>query len=87
MDSFSTSAPYTSLTPLTPTHPTPPAHLAPTPSKLPCSLPRRSANAAVVRELQSKVDKGENVDFEFQDVHIAAVLLKTITPPSHLPGI
>jgi len=38
---------------------------------------RRSANAAVVRELQSKVDKGENVDFEFQDVHIAAVLLKT----------
>ena len=77
---------------------------------------RRSANAAVVRELQTKIDQGENVDFEIQvrvpnqrhqhhhhlfwaffpnqwpditiifsssyyrllqDVHIAAVLLKT----------
>jgi len=38
---------------------------------------RRSANAAVVRELQTKIDQGENVEFEIQDVHIAAVLLKT----------
>jgi len=38
---------------------------------------RRSANAAVVRELQTKIDQGETVDFEIQDVHIAAVLLKT----------
>lgn len=38
---------------------------------------RRSANAAVVRELQTKIDQGENIDFEIQDVHIAAVLLKT----------
>ena len=27
---------------------------------------RRSANAAVVRELQTKIDQGENVDFEIQ---------------------
>lgn len=38
---------------------------------------RRSANALVVKELQAKVDKGENIEFELQDVHIAAVLLKT----------
>lgn len=38
---------------------------------------RRSANAAVVRELQAKINRGENVEFETGDVHIAAVLLKT----------
>eukprot|EP00092_Neocalanus_flemingeri_P033272 GFUD01036183.1.p1 GENE.GFUD01036183.1~~GFUD01036183.1.p1 ORF type:complete len:520 (+),score=159.53 GFUD01036183.1:131-1690(+) len=38
---------------------------------------RRSANAAVVRELQAKIDRGENVEFEPHDVHIAAVILKT----------
>jgi len=38
---------------------------------------RRSANAAVVRELQAKIDRGEPVEFDTGDVHIAAVLLKT----------
>lgn len=38
---------------------------------------RRSANVVVVRELQLKVDRGDNIEFEAQDVHIAAVLLKT----------
>jgi len=38
---------------------------------------RRSANVTVVRELQAKIDKGDNVEFETQDVHIAAVILKT----------
>lgn len=36
---------------------------------------RRSANTAVVRELQMKINQGENVKFE--DPHVAAVLLKT----------
>jgi hypothetical protein len=27
---------------------------------------RRSANAVLVRELQAKVDKGENIEFELQ---------------------
>ena len=30
------------------------------------SLCRRSANAVLVRELQAKVDKGENIEFELQ---------------------
>ena len=38
---------------------------------------RRSANAKAVRELQTKIDSGENIEFEQSDVHIAAVLLKT----------
>ena len=38
---------------------------------------RRSANAKAVRELQTKIDLGENIEFEQSDVHIAAVLLKT----------
>ncbi|XP_023343740.1 rho GTPase-activating protein 8 isoform X2 [Eurytemora carolleeae] len=38
---------------------------------------RRSASAVLVKELQAKIDKGDNVEFETQDVHIAAVLLKT----------
>ena len=38
---------------------------------------RRSANAKAVKELQAKIDLGENVEFERCDVHIAAVLLKT----------
>ena len=38
---------------------------------------RRSANAKAVKELQAKIDLGENIDFEKSDVHIAAVLLKT----------
>jgi len=38
---------------------------------------RRSASAIVVRELQAKINKGDNIEFETQDVHIAAVLLKT----------
>jgi hypothetical protein len=29
-------------------------------------LCRRSANAVLVRELQAKVDKGENIEFELQ---------------------
>lgn len=37
---------------------------------------RRSANVAHVRELQAKVNQGESIDFH-DDVHIAAVLLKT----------
>jgi len=38
---------------------------------------RRSANAVVVRELQAKVNRGESVEFDTGDVHIAAVILKT----------
>lgn len=38
---------------------------------------RRSANAAVVKELQAKINRGEVVEFESSDVHIAAVLLKS----------
>jgi len=41
---------------------------------------RRSVAVTTVRDLQTKIDKGENVDFQFsnhQDVHTAAVLLKT----------
>jgi len=38
---------------------------------------RRSVNVTVVRELQSRIDKGDTVDFEHPDVHTAAVLLKT----------
>ena len=34
----------------------------------------------VVREIQAKIDRGENVEFEASDVHIAAVLLKTFLP-------
>lgn len=37
---------------------------------------RRSANVTLVRELQAKVNQGEEIDFH-SDVHIAAVLLKT----------
>lgn len=37
---------------------------------------RRSANVALVKELQAKVNKGEQIEFN-DDVHIAAVLLKT----------
>lgn len=37
---------------------------------------RRSANVALVKELQAKVNKGEQIEFN-GDVHIAAVLLKT----------
>jgi len=38
---------------------------------------RRSANARAVKDLQSKTDRGETIEFEAEDVHIAAVLLKT----------
>jgi Rho GTPase-activating protein 1 len=38
---------------------------------------RRSANAKTVKELQTKINLGENIDFDPSDVHIAAVLLKT----------
>ncbi|XP_040564166.1 rho GTPase-activating protein 1 isoform X2 [Lepeophtheirus salmonis] len=38
---------------------------------------RRSANAELVRELQSKINSGEEIVFEEGDVHIAAVILKT----------
>ena len=39
---------------------------------------RRSVNVTIVRDLQSKIDKGDNIDFEQpMDVHTAAVLLKT----------
>jgi len=38
---------------------------------------RRSANTVVVRELQAKINNGEDVEFKRIDVHIAAVLLKT----------
>ena len=38
---------------------------------------RRSANAKAVRELQTKIDLGENIEFDQCDVHLAAVLLKT----------
>jgi len=39
---------------------------------------RRSANAAVVKELQAKINRGEIVEFEHTDVHITAVLLKSL---------
>jgi len=38
---------------------------------------RRSANVVVVKELLAKIDRGDNIEFETQDVHIAAVVLKT----------
>ncbi|XP_059080422.1 rho GTPase-activating protein 1-like [Tigriopus californicus] len=38
---------------------------------------RRSASAALVKELQSKINNGEQIVFEEGDVHIAAVILKT----------
>lgn len=38
---------------------------------------RRSASAALVKELQSKINNGEQIVFEDGDVHIAAVILKT----------
>ena len=38
---------------------------------------RRSASAATVKELVQKVNRGETISFERQDVHTAAVLLKT----------
>jgi len=38
---------------------------------------RRSANAKAVREIQTRIDLGETVEFDKSDVHIAAVLLKT----------
>eukprot|EP00096_Caligus_rogercresseyi_P005523 TRINITY_DN2117_c0_g1_i2.p1 TRINITY_DN2117_c0_g1~~TRINITY_DN2117_c0_g1_i2.p1 ORF type:complete len:496 (+),score=140.44 TRINITY_DN2117_c0_g1_i2:190-1677(+) len=38
---------------------------------------RRSANAELVRELQTKINNGEEIVFEKGDVHIAAVILKT----------
>ncbi len=41
---------------------------------------RRSASSSLVREVQSRVNRGDNVDFqrEFEgDYHLAAVLLKT----------
>ena len=38
---------------------------------------RRSTNAKAVKELQAKIDRGENIEFEQSDVHTAAVLLKT----------
>ena len=38
---------------------------------------RRSANAALVKELQGKINNGEQIVFESGDVHIAAVILKT----------
>lgn len=37
---------------------------------------RRSANVSLVREAQIKCNRGEEVDFK-NDVHLAAVLLKT----------
>lgn len=37
---------------------------------------RRSANVAVVKEMQARVNRGEDIDFN-GNVHIAAVLLKT----------
>jgi Rho GTPase-activating protein 1 len=38
---------------------------------------RRSVNTRVVKEVQTKIDNGENIEFERNDVHIAAVVLKT----------
>ena len=38
---------------------------------------RRSASAATVKELVQKINRGETVSFQKQDVHTAAVLLKT----------
>jgi len=38
---------------------------------------RRSANAALIKELQGKINNGEEIVFEDGDVHIAAVILKT----------
>ena len=38
---------------------------------------RRSVNTRVVKEIQTKIDEGENIEFERSDVHIAAVVLKT----------
>ena len=41
---------------------------------------RRSANAAVVRELQTKIDQGENVDFEIQVIGMLIITtIKMIT--------
>ncbi len=40
----------------------------------------RSANAALVRELQAKINSGETIvfsDVDGSDVHVAAVVLKT----------
>ena len=31
----------------------------------------------MVKEIQTKIDEGENIEFERSDVHIAAVVLKT----------
>ena len=41
---------------------------------------RRSASVALVREVQTRINKGEAVDFQNEfggDFHLAAVLLKT----------
>jgi len=46
---------------------------------------RRSANTKVVREFQTKIDLGHNVEFESSDVHIAAVLLKTFLREMNSP--
>lgn len=37
---------------------------------------RRSANVSQVKELQARINRGEEVDFD-GNVHVAAVLLKT----------
>ncbi len=38
---------------------------------------RKSGNAAQIRELMAKINKGETIVFSEGDVHIAAVILKT----------
>lgn len=38
---------------------------------------RRSANAAQIKELQAKINAGEQIVFDVGDVHIAAVILKS----------
>ena len=35
-------------------------------------------NTRVVREIQTKIDDGENIEFERSDVHIAAAVIKKL---------
>lgn len=46
---------------------------------------RRSANAAQIRQLQAKINAGEQIVFDQGDVHIAAVILKTFLRELQVP--